>query len=177
MKINPEIINIVKKETENTDEGILYLISVFFKIKYNFNEDLMNLINSLKIFEIKNGKLKWNLPLFVERNKTDYDEEELDFIERYRNLWKNIDISKAGSRSVIIKKIEEFKKKNPDISDEDILEAAQMYIEEYLANNSSTKFLTQADYFISKYDPNKTSYTSKLELYLDILKEKRNRIW
>jgi len=164
MEINKEIIRILSEE-DILDEGLLYLLSVYHNIKYDFNEIIVNKVNNLNFFE-KNydtNEIIWNINLYG-------DNITQDFIEQYRSLFIQIDTSLRGDRKTIIKKFKKFFLEYPQYSKQDILDAAKLYLEDCLYKGYHIKYIQNANYFIEK-QRNPTG--SKLLTYLEILKEEQ----
>jgi len=164
MTINNSIISIFNNENID-DDGILYLLSVYFGLDFKFNNLLMTKINNLKIFErdYTTDNIIWNISLFGETITN-------DFVETFRKLFRNVDKTKAGDRQTVINKFKKFRANYPEYTDEDILEATKLYIDDYVSNNETTYYLQKAQYFIKK---EKNPAGSRLLEYLEILKEEK----
>lgn len=163
ININIRIIALLEAEGIK-DEGLLYLLSVFFDIHKDFNEYVVNKVNSLKIFEkdIKDNIIKWNLPLFA-------DSIGNDFVERYRDLFRKIDIKYAGDRITITNKLKVFYTKYPVYSHKQILEATELYLDDCVSNGI---YIQSANYFIRK---ERNPEGSKLLQWLEILEEEKEK--
>lgn len=171
MNINPQIEKLLSEHLIPRDEALSYLLGVYFNLKNAmklYPTEVMNKVNYLKIFEINafTDKIQWIIPLF-----SDWDTKD-DFIEQYRNLFKAVDVTKAGDRPTIIKKMKRFMEEYPQYTKEQILEATRAYIDDYLMNNTSLQFLQNAKYFIKK---ERNPAGSKLLEWLEIMKEQKDR--
>jgi len=75
MKINPEIEILLQQYNIDLDEGLLYLLSVHFKLNIDERkfEQTIRQINFTKIVDREYTEdsvlIKWNMPLFVEETK------------------------------------------------------------------------------------------------------------
>ena len=168
MEINKRIYELIDREGLG-EEGILYLCAVYFHLDTSIFKDITKTkINSLKIFDkdYKTGKITWNIPLFGDFHPTG------DFIEQYRDLFRQVDRTKVGDRPTVIKKFKEFNKKYPQYTNQDILEATKLYLEEYVASNATTHYLQKATYFIMK---ERNPKGSRLLEYLEILDEEKRK--
>lgn len=170
MEINKEIRKILKNNGIN-EEGLLYLLAVFFEINYNkFEQVIINRVNNLKIFtrtidtqtnfqNNKKSNIVWEYPLFGE--STDLT----SLITSYRELFINVDKSLRGDVPTISNKFKIFFKTYPQYSSDNILEATELYLNHCIENGI---FIQNANYFIHK----KTNPTgSKLLQWLEILTE------
>jgi len=161
MIINPKIYEVV----DNNDEAILYLLAVYHNLKTDlFRGNLPTYVNSLGIFEVDvtADEYNWNIPLYasIELGK--------DFIEEYRDMFKALDPTKAGDRPTIVKKFRKFFKEYPQYTEEDVLKATRMYLEDFMYQGTDPMYLQNANYFIKK---ERNPAGSKLLVWLEILKE------
>lgn len=69
-----------------------------------------------------------------------------DHITQYRNIWKGLKPGSMGSPGSVKKKLKRWMEENPDYSFNDILKAAQLYVNK----QENLKYLQRADYFIYK---------------------------
>lgn len=112
--------------------------------------------------------------LLIEGSQSDYKQKKIskqssrvindgfdEFIDTYRNLWKNLKAGTMGSPSSCKAKMLRWMKDNPSYSKEDILKAAKIYI----ASLNNYTYLQAADYFIYKKDGREES--SRLSAFID----------
>jgi len=83
------------------------------------------------------------------------------FIEEFRDKWKGLKPGSMGSLNTCKEKMKRWMKENPTYSPQQILNAADIYINS-LNNNT---YLQQADYFIYKKDGKEES--SRLSAFID----------
>lgn len=103
-------------------------------------------------------------------------EIEDEFVDKYRELFSKSALGvpgKMGDRNGIKKKLEIFMSKYP-FSEDQILEAAENYIQTQRENNY--QYLQQADYFIFKQD-NMKIVTSRLAEFCEQLGESDQLSW
>lgn len=94
------------------------------------------------------------------------------FIEEFRNKWKGLKPGSMGSLSACRLKMFRWMKDNPEYTPEQILKAADIYL------NSLTNYnyLQQADYFIYKKEGNKEEH-SRLSAFIDEINLHTNDDW
>ncbi len=165
MEINNKILQIIKEENI-PEEGILYLMSVYFNLtETTFDDVTTNKVNNLKFFDrdLVKDKINWNVPLFG-------DSTTKDFIETYRDLFYNVDKTSAGDRPTVIKKFKKFYTEYPQYSHKQILKATELYLD-YCVEKG--EYIQKAHYFIKK---ERNPEGSKLLSWLEILdKETKTR--
>lgn len=167
MKINPDLKRIFREHNINYDEGILYLLSLYFGIVIPESkfEQTIKQINFIKVVE-RNYKsdsndLIWNVPLFESQNLL------WDWVIEYREMFRRIRKDRGGTLDSCLVRMKKFFAENPEVRKEDVIEATKMY----LRTVTDPAYLTGADYFITK--DKGIDAKSKLMLYLEILYEKR----
>lgn len=175
MKLNPELKDVFKEFNIDSAQGIFCLMSIYHKIPLtgmlaSLLESTMMQINVSKIVE-KDYKttppsVVWNYPLY------EGEETEWAWVDKeFRPLFKAANKLKAGSASSCIRKMKDFFRKHPSVRKDDVLAAAKLYI----SSVNDTTYLQQADYFIFKNSDTKSAFTSRLEQYIELLKENRKR--
>jgi hypothetical protein len=92
-------------------------------------------------------------------------EEDLEWLEEWRDLFKDKKPGGAGNKQGCYKKMKVFLKENPDVTKEEIFAAAEAYFESL----DSLKYMQQADYFISKGTGQNVS--SRLSQWVEYVKE------
>lgn len=91
----------------------------------------------------------------------------IDWIDQYRELFKNTRPGGMGDKHVCISNMVRFLEAYPQYTKEDILKATKYYISTF---QGKYQYLTQADYFISKTDPKTHVVTSKLAGFVEEVK-------
>lgn len=92
-------------------------------------------------------------------------EEDLEWLEEWRDLFKDKKPGGAGNKQGCYKKMKVFLKENPDVTKEEIFAAAEAYFDSL----DSLKYVQQADYFISKGTGQNVS--SRLSQWVEYVKE------
>lgn len=143
MEINPEIISILKEHRINKDEGLLFLLGVYFKLDVDriCSENLIKIMNLTKIVErdyASKANLKWNVSLFSGQD-TNWDW----VATKYNEMW-NINRARKDNSSDVTKRMQEWFKKYPQYRKQDVQAATTAYFKsvkdvQYL--KSSAKFI------------------------------------
>ena len=168
MNLNPELKPIFKEFNIDPAQGLFCLLSIYHNIPLTGQLEslLFSTMMQLNIAKIvdkdyKTGTVVWNTPLYEgEQNEWEWINTE------FRPLFAAVNRLKAGSLSSCTRKMKEFFKKHPAVRKQDVIEAAKMYIQSV---NDPT-YLQQADYFIFKNSDTKSSFTSRLEQYLELIR-------
>lgn len=174
MKLNLQLKEIFKEFNINPSEGIMCLLAIYHGVGLSGElekvlQPTMMQLNIAKIIDkdYKTGTIIWNIPLYEGQNL------EWGWIEtEYRPLFRAVNKLKAGSSSSCLRKMKDFFAKHPSVRKDDVIAAAKMYI----SSVNDPTYLQQADYFIFKNSDTKSSFTSRLEQYLELLKESRKQV-
>lgn len=102
-----------------------------------------------------------------EKKQTDKELKTLisERIEEYRDKWKGRKVGAMGSPGACKQNMLTWMKENPEYSFDDILKAADIYLN---TEGRNPRFLQRADYFIYKNDANKVKH-SRLSAYVEEL--------
>jgi hypothetical protein len=141
MEINKDIFEVLKEFKINKDEGLLYLLGVFYKLDVEkvCSEEVIKAMALTKIVDknYTNGLITWNMPLFQGQ------QTEWDWVKEWNNKW-NIQKDRKASNPDCIKRMQEFFKKYPSYRAEDIMRATEMYMKTvsigYLKNSAAFIF-------------------------------------
>lgn len=95
------------------------------------------------------------------RSTKSIEEEVGDRIVEYRNIWRGLAPGAMGDPKACRDKLIRWMKENPEYGFEDILKAAEAYIDSL----ESYRYLQRADYFIYKQERNKTE-VSRLSSFI-----------
>lgn len=169
MKINPQIREIFLQNNVDYDEGILYLLSIYFNLNISLEkfEQTIKQVNFTKIVDRDYSeityKVVWHVPLF-ESSATD---TLWDWVIEYRNMFKNIRPDRAGTINNCLSRMKNFFATHPSVRKEDVLEATKAYI----STVKDPAFLISAHYFIKKDRGNNEA--SKLEEFLEIIEDQK----
>lgn len=167
MRINPNLKDIFQHHNIDYDEGILYLLSLYFGVKMDEIkfEKTIKQVNICKIVErdLNTKSLTWNEPLFEGQNTA------WEWLSEYRKMFTAVNKSRGGSMPAITVRMKKFFAEQPHVRKEDVMEATRMY----MRTISNPQYLQSADYFISKGMG--ADRTSKLLEHIDILMEIRKK--
>lgn len=174
-EINPEIRERLKEVNilnyEDTSDAFLYLFAIYYELSTDtIDKRVINTVNIAKIVErdYSNKILVWNIKLF--KSELEPVDENWDWVNtEYRQLFKNINPNRAGDKAGTLNKMKKYFSLHPIIRKDEIIDAAKMYIQLEIVNQSKENYLTSADYFISKQlDGVKQS---KLDMYIEMIRE------
>jgi hypothetical protein len=143
-EINPAIRQILKTYKIDEDEGILMLLSVYFKLETDriIPEEVVTAVNLTKIVD-KNYSLKtviWNIPLFREGNAPANWNWVIDWVAGFGK----INMDRRGSWQDAIPRMQDFFKKYPQYRMEDVIKARDLYF----SRLTNPKFLMLSHKFI-----------------------------
>ena len=139
MTINSRILEILEEVRIRKDDGICYLLSLFYGYKPDYIPELLKQkMNITKIVVEEHGSLRWNVPLFEEQ-ETAFDWVKTEYVELFR------DSGKASHSREAITRMKKLFAKNPDIRKEDVIKATEMYL-----YNTESKYVRYPHYFIEK---------------------------
>lgn len=142
MEINKEIYEILKEFNIDTDDGLLVLLGIYFKLDVDrvCPEEIVKAINTTKIVEKDYAKkrLQWNVPLFQEQVT------EWDWVKKYNDKFGKMNPSRKDALGDVTTRMIEWFKKYPQYRVEDVKRATQSYMStvkdpQYL--KSSAKFI------------------------------------
>lgn len=175
MKLNSNLREFFKEYNIDPALGIVCLLTVYHNIcicgkLHDALDSTMMQINVSKIIEkdYQTQTVTWNVPLY----EGEVEDDDWNWINKeYRPMFKSVNAERAGSSTSCVKKMKEFFKKHPAVRKQDVMEAVKLYIESI----GDPQYLTQADYFIFKNNDRLSSYASKLEQYLEILKDNNEK--
>ena len=141
MEINEEILEIFKEFKIFPDDGICYLISLFYGLKPTYiPKELMKKINTTKIYEEKNKSIHWNIPLFKNQSI------EFQWVKsEYVKLFKEANVEKGGNIRESISRMKKLFAKHPEIRKHEVIEATKLYL-----YNTDSKYIRKPHYFIEK---------------------------
>lgn len=145
MNINPQIKVILNQYGIGEEDGLAYLLAVFFNIKPSFIPTLLvQKVNTTNILGVdEDRKTLWNVPLFEGTSTT---ELKWDWVLIWQSKFKEINKERGGTSRFCVTRMKAFFAKNPDVRKEDVIEATKMYFRSL----NSADYLTTSHYFISK---------------------------
>ena len=143
MKINIQIRAILDTYNIPVEDGIAYLLSIYFNCRPSYTPPLlvqrMNVTNILGIDA--NREVMWHIPLFEEGSHTKWD-----WVKEWNQEFGNINKKRKGPDKDCITRMKAFFADNPDVRKEDVIGATKMYFRTL----SSPEYIISSHYFISK---------------------------
>jgi hypothetical protein len=94
-------------------------------------------------------------------------------IDEYRLKWKGLKAGSMGDLQACKEKLTKWMKDHPEYSFDQILKAADLYLE---TEGSNAQYLQRADYFIYKQDVNKQN-VSRLSAFIDDIDTINEKDW
>jgi len=176
--INEKIRDKLREFNVNEDEGLLYLLGVFYNLKTSgiIPEETIKQVNFSKIvtrdYEGEVPSVLWNIPLFEGQV---YD-SNWQWVLEWRMLFMEIRGDAGGDRKGCIDKMKKFFSQHPEVRKDEVFDAANMYLDEFrYGSKRETKYLQQADYFISKINREEGTNIkrSRLEQYVELVRNKK----
>ena len=141
MQINDEILEILTECKIQKDDGICYLISLYYSYKPSYISDAFKQkMNITGIFTEDKGSIKWNIPLF-EGQETAFEWVKTEYVP----LFKEANPTKGGHVREATSLLKQLFAKNPILRKEDIIGATKLYIV-----NTDSRYLMFPHYFIQK---------------------------
>lgn len=146
MEINTDIYEVLEDFKIKREDGICYLLSLYFGFSPTYiPEDVKLKINLSKIIEIeiikdKKDRIKWNIPLF-EGQEVAFEWVKTEYVELFRPYGKASNVKDATDR------MKKLFAKNPDIRKEEVLGATEMYL---YSEAHRPMFIRMPHYFIEK---------------------------
>lgn len=143
MIINSEIKEILRSYHITVNDGIAYLLSVYFDVKPSYTPlDLVERMNRTNILGLDGSRtLQWNVPLF-EDQVTGFEWVYNEWLE----LFSRANREKKGGKREAVSRMKKFFSTYPDVRKDEIMAATEMYIRSV----QNAKYLMISHYFISK---------------------------
>lgn len=159
--INSEIREILKENDIRYDDGLSYLLSLYFGCVATFIPDIFKLrMLTTNIFEFNEKQgLVWNIPLFEEQLTN------FEWVAEFRDAFKQINPDRAGDLNTCVLRFKRFFAKYPQYRVEDIKEA----VNAYFRSVSSPKYLMKSQKFI--FEGHINTGSSELLTWLERIKE------
>ena len=123
-------------------------------------------IELIKFLSIKSFN-KFNSSKVVKKSKRQVTAEITERIDEYRDKWKGLKPGSMGGKKDCIQKLTRWVMENPEYSFDQVIKAAELYIDSVGGNNT---YLQRADYFVFKQDVHKGE-ASRLSAFIDELEE------
>lgn len=159
MKINPQIEQILNEFGIPREDGLSYLLSIYFDVRPSYTPPLLvqkiNVTNILGIDE--NKQLMWNHSLF----ETQETLNKWDWVKEWIEMFGRVNKARKGTLPTATTRMKAFFAQNPDVRREEVIAATEMYIR----NLRSPDYIITSYYFIFK-DKGKDR-TSSLEEWIE----------
>lgn len=138
MNVNTNIIETLKEFNINKDDGLTYLLTLFYDLKPNYiPQDIQMKVSASRIVEVTKTGLQWNVPLF-EKQTTAFDWVETEYVPLFAAIGKDKYKREAVTR------MKKLFANNPEIRKDEVLAATELYI---FNNGNYSRF---PHYFIEK---------------------------
>jgi hypothetical protein len=138
MKVNPQIVAVLQEFNIPVNDGIAYLLSVFFDCRPSYTPPL--LVQRLMITNIlgidSQREIMWNIPLFETESQ-----DKWQWVLEWNGEFKRINSKRKAPDKDVITRMKAFFADNPDVRKEEVILATDMYF----------KSLTHSDYLISSH--------------------------
>tara|TARA_R110000851_G_scaffold326249_1_gene494737 strand:- start:65 stop:619 length:555 start_codon:yes stop_codon:yes gene_type:complete len=170
------IINCVHPEGLTPDEQVfIQLLRTDIKLLESLMSKSLLIVNKEHL--VSNGYiLAWKDSLseiILSNKKVPKSQNITDWIDNYRNVFKNKKAGAMGSKKSCVEKMLKFVKDYPEYSDPElIVSAATRYVN--TQRISRYDYLQRADYVISKKDSD--SVTSRLAAFCEEIIENENKV-
>ena len=168
MKINPKIIEVLKEFGVEENDGLSYLLSIYFDCRPSYTPPiLVQKINVTRILGVDTTvtptEIIWRVPLFTtgKNIKANPKDDKWAWVKPWMQGFKDINSSRYGSLTECVRRLDAFMKRRKDVTIEEIQQATEMYFRSI----DSREFLKTSHYFILKDN------FSTLEMWVDRLRE------
>lgn len=163
MKVNSEIIKTLKDNNISLDDGLTYLLSLYYDLKPTFIPTVLrSQILSSGIIAPKEGDIFWKIPLFEETVN------HFEWVKEYREAFKKINPERAGNLNTCIARFKKYFAENPEVRVEDVKDAVNMYFRSI----RDPQYLMKSHNFI--YMGQAANRTSELEVWVERVFEARS---
>ena len=143
MNINPQIRAVLAQYAIPVEDGVAYLLSIFFNCRPSYTPTLliqrMNVTNILGIDS--NREVVWNIPLFEGESQTKWN-----WVKDWNAEFGNVNKKRKAPDKDCITRMKAFFADNPDVRKEEVIGATKMYFRTL----NSAEYITSSHYFISK---------------------------
>lgn len=154
LNFNSDVVQLLKDNKINVNDGKLVLIALYFNLKPTFvPDDLKRKIFNLGLFTYDKSKkeIKWKFDLF--------NTGEIDWLDEYRNLFIVVNKSRGGGKQTVLNKLKKFMINYPTVTKEQIINATKLYLRE-----QNPTYVMDSGYFIEKNGNSKIlEYLNRLD--------------
>jgi hypothetical protein len=137
--------------------------------KIEIRQSGIDLLEYLSIDSFKDFKEQ----KIIKKSKKKIKAEVVERVDEFRNKWAGLKAGSMGDREACITKLSRWMETNPKYSFEQILRAAQLYLD---TEGRNLTYLQRADYFIYKQENNKEE-SSRLSTFIDEVDITVNSDW
>lgn len=144
MTINTEIREILRTFSIPVDDGLSYLISVYYDVRPSYTPLLIvEKINrtGIIVLEMPSKTIRWNIPLFNEQ-PTNFEWVMTDWMIMFAKANKE----RKGGNKECVTRMKKFFAENPDIRKDEVMGATEMYFKTV----TNPSFVITSHYFITK---------------------------
>ena len=154
LNFNPDVVELLKENNININDGKLVLIALYFNLKPTFvPDDLKHKIFKLGLFIYDNHrkKIKWEFDIF--------NTGEIDWLDEYRDLFHVVNKNRSGNKQTVLNKLKKFMIHYPTVTKEQIINATKLYLRE-----QNPTYVMDSGYFIEKNGNSKIlEYLNRLD--------------
>lgn len=154
LNFNTDVVQLLKDNDINVNDGKLILIALYFNLKPTFVPDnLKHKIFKLGLFTYDKYRkeIKWKFDIF--------NQSEIDWLEEYRDLFKNVNKERKGDKKTVNHKLKKFMIHYPTVTKEQIINATKLYLRE-----QNPTYVMDSGYFIEKNGNSKIlEYLNRLD--------------
>ena len=125
MKINPEINTVLKTFNIPVNDGISYLLSIYYDVKPSYTPlSLIEKMNRTRILVLDEASktLDWNVPLFEEQVTG------FEWVKEWIEEFGRINKDRKGTYRNVAARMKTFFVNNPAIRQDEVIEATKMYL-------------------------------------------------
>lgn len=154
LELNPDLYKELKKYNIPRDEGILYLMSLYYGLRTDYiPETIKKQVNVSKIVERiyytnKPNEVKWNIALFKGQTV------EFDWVKEWREPFRTANLDRAGDLKTCKERMAKMFKEYNFLTPELAIEARDLYF----SGITDSQFIKKSHKFIYEHtDGNRSS--------------------
>ncbi len=156
MKINREVIEKLRNNGIEIDEGLTFLLSLYHDLKPSYiPNSIKSKVLTTNIISFTEGSINWEIPLFGEVVT------HFEWVKEYRDSFKKINPERAGNLTTCTSRFKKYFAENPHIRVEDVRDAVNMYFRSV----RDPQYLMKSHNFI--YMGQAANRTSELEVWVE----------
>ena len=142
---NPEISKILRDKNIPVNDGIAYLVILYYQIECNFIPPILEsriLSSGIVTVDYTTNTVVWKVPLFEEQ------ENGFEWISDWMDLFKKVNPERRGTKADVLRRMKKFFVNNPAVRMDDVVKATENYlstITEPMYCKKSHKFIYEQD--------------------------------